>query len=314
LSDDSSKIDWDLLHRVRADFIGEPKSSGIKDYWSEDLLHAYDSTFAQRIGWKWAAVLEHLSSRGKLSEIAAVDVVDWACGSGIAARQLRQIMQTPLQSISFADRSDLAQTFAAKRFAENFPGEPVRVGDHAKSDSWLLVSHVVNELPENARQQFKKRISSAAGFIWVEPGTSYSAAKIIDMRDQLLATHEILGPCWHQTKCQLKKDGKDWCHFHAEPPAFIHQSSFWGEFRKRMNIDIAQLPVSYLAMKRKVASSTISDVQTPRGVVLGGWRKTKFGHQGLVCSGEGGVIRNQVDRRKVVSESVQAWDVAFKPV
>jgi hypothetical protein len=312
LNRDDAKIDWALLQKVRACYISDPKADGIRDYWNEDLLHAYDETFAQRIGWKWLAVLSHLKSRHRLQDIFANDVMDWACGSGIAARVLREVVGIPLRSISFADRSSLAQAFAVRRYNESFPNETVRVGESANKDAWFLVSHVANEFPEHAWNSFQKRLSASAGFIWVEPGTSFSAAKIIEMRERLLKTHDVLGPCWHDSPCQLRGNEKDWCHFHATPPAFIHQSSFWGEFRKRMNIDIAQLPVSYLAMKRKLSESDIAS-QENHGIVLGSWRRTKFGHQGLVCSGKGGEIRNQVDRRKVESESVEAWDVIFKP-
>jgi alpha-amylase/alpha-mannosidase (GH57 family) len=56
------ELDWAALDRLRALFL---KSEPVKEpYWrSESDLASYDFTYAQRIGWKWDAVLEELVRR-----------------------------------------------------------------------------------------------------------------------------------------------------------------------------------------------------------------------------------------------------------
>lgn len=61
---DWTTIDWDALDRLRNTFIHR-KSPSATPYWtSESDLASYDMTFAERIGWKWDAVLTHLKTLG----------------------------------------------------------------------------------------------------------------------------------------------------------------------------------------------------------------------------------------------------------
>jgi hypothetical protein len=51
-----------MLARLRDGFLSG--SAGAQDYWSaDDELSLYERTFAQRIGWKWDAVLSELALR-----------------------------------------------------------------------------------------------------------------------------------------------------------------------------------------------------------------------------------------------------------
>ena len=56
-------LDWAALDRLRDTFLAV-QSTGA-DYWmSRSDLENYDFTFAQRIAWKWDAVLRELGLRG----------------------------------------------------------------------------------------------------------------------------------------------------------------------------------------------------------------------------------------------------------
>ena len=73
------------LERLRGRFLAPDTRAG--DYWrSEEELALYDSTFGERIGWKWDAVLSELSVRGWQPQ--GRRLVDWGCGSGIASRRV----------------------------------------------------------------------------------------------------------------------------------------------------------------------------------------------------------------------------------
>ena len=76
-------LDWPALDRLREGFLSG--TAGAADYWrSASDVASYDLTYAQRIGWKWDAVLAALALRGW--KPPAGPLVDWGCGSGIAHR------------------------------------------------------------------------------------------------------------------------------------------------------------------------------------------------------------------------------------
>src|SRR5687767_12126966 len=71
------------LRRIRERFLHG--TAGDADYWRVPAdVALYDSTFAERIGWKWDAVLGELRLRGWRPRSRRV--LDWGCGSGIAHR------------------------------------------------------------------------------------------------------------------------------------------------------------------------------------------------------------------------------------
>ena len=58
-----NSADWESLKSLRTIFLSET-AGGQKDYWSSSrLLELYHETFAQRIGWKWDAVLKDFSAK-----------------------------------------------------------------------------------------------------------------------------------------------------------------------------------------------------------------------------------------------------------
>ena len=58
---DWDTIDWSKLEKLRSLFL---EGTGGVDYWEDaSLVELYDWTFAQRIGWKWDAVLSELFAR-----------------------------------------------------------------------------------------------------------------------------------------------------------------------------------------------------------------------------------------------------------
>src|SRR4051812_4508454 len=101
-----------VLRRLRARFLDGPAHGG--DYWrSENELVIYDATFAERIGWKWDAVLGELTARGWAP--GAKYVLDWGCGSGVASRRVAEHWPEQFQTLALHDRSPLAMRFAAGR-------------------------------------------------------------------------------------------------------------------------------------------------------------------------------------------------------
>src|SRR5256885_5486417 len=120
----SSKITWDTLDwaaldRLRDTFLeGMPVGAG---YWtSESDLENYDLTFAQRIAWKWDAVLRELKLRRWTPP--SETLIDWGCGSGIAGRRVIDFFGAEhFRLLRVCDRSWLAMELAADKAREAFP-------------------------------------------------------------------------------------------------------------------------------------------------------------------------------------------------
>jgi hypothetical protein len=123
-------LDWNILDRLRRVFLGLEQSPG--PYWTTraDLAH-YDMTYAQRIGWKWDAVLRDLHHFGWVPP--AGPLLDWGCGSGVASRAVLDAFGADrFGTLLLFDRSLLAMEYAAERARTRFPGLEVRI--HSPSD------------------------------------------------------------------------------------------------------------------------------------------------------------------------------------
>jgi ribosomal protein RSM22 (predicted rRNA methylase) len=92
----------------------------------------------------------------------------------------------------------------------------------APDDSYDLVTaaYALNELPATAAGELLERIwpATAGALVIVEPGTPAAYARLMELRDRLLALGAtILAPCPHDGPCPLR-DGGDWCHFAVRLP------------------------------------------------------------------------------------------------
>lgn len=250
------QLDWAALDRLRDGFLSGTAANG--PYWqSLSDLRNYDRTYAERIGWKWDAVLRELSSRGWRPPASARTVVDWGCGSGVAGRRVISCFgEESFDSIQLWDHSPLACEFAIGRAREAFPSVAVTgVADNGQRIGLLVVSHVLNELPAEALQTLLALADRADAVLWVEPGTHAVSRLLIAQRETLRATFDLVAPCPHQDACGLLAPGNErhWCHFFAPPPAGVQNDSDWVRFGQRAGIDLRSLPYSYLVLERKPA-------------------------------------------------------------
>ena len=245
-------LDWLALERLRAGFLSGAGGTGA--YWqSRSDLANYDLTFAQRIAWKWDAVLAELKLRGWTPPPG--DVLDWGCGSGVAGRcVLREFGVENVSSLWVFDRSPLAMEFATARAKAVFPQLGVDSGVPESGRVGLLVlSHVLNELPDAERDSLVQLARRADAVLWVEPGTHMDSRALIAMREQLRDDFELVAPCTHQAACGLLTAGNErhWCHNFAKPPVGVLADGDWVRFGQRMGIDMRSLPYSFLALERK---------------------------------------------------------------
>ncbi len=253
-------LDWAALDRLRETFLNG-KAGGQAAYWhSRNDLANYDATFGERIGWKWDAVLRELKLRGWQPPVGPM--LDFGCGSGVAGRRvLTAFGGARFTRLTVHDRSPLAEEFALARAREEFPGLVTARATKAElaaleAPGTLVISHVLNELPENQRRQLLALARRAQAVIWVEPGTHADSRALITVREALREQFAVVAPCTHCEACGLQAPGNErhWCHNFAPPPPAIFADSGWTRFARRAGIDLRSLPYSFLVLERKPGS------------------------------------------------------------
>ena len=259
------------LSKMREGFIGG--TAGEADYWASlDDLELYEKTFAQRIAWKWDAVLGELELR-KWSPSAS-RVVDAGCGSGVAGRKFLEQWRELVSEVVLLDRSPLARSYAAKALLPH--QVDVRDGGSALSkelvtDAIVLVSHVVTELSPGQLSEWVESVSGARSLIWVEAATHDASRRLVEfVREPLLkAGWSAVAPCTHSASCPMltAENERHWCHHFARVPSFVHQDPAWKELSTAVGVDLRVLPYSFLVMEKTRADAVSRPAQDGVGGV-----------------------------------------------
>ena len=278
------------LKKMRQRFL--EGTAGDADYWARETdLALYDSTFGERIGWKWDAVLRELAMRRWQPKSSAV--LDWGCGSGVAGR--RVIARWPhFTSLAVYDRSPLAVKFAMDRAREEFPRLHVsKVMSQPLSGTLLVLSHVINELSSGEYARVIETLAKSNEIIWVEAGTHADSRRLIEVRETLRADFAPVAPCTHRAGCGLlaPENAAHWCHHLATPPPVAFQDARWAGWGREMNIDLRRLPYSFLVLER-------AGIAAPAGFsrVIGEPREAKGYLKVLSCQ-ESGVVDIMLQKR-----------------
>jgi SAM-dependent methyltransferase len=251
-----TELDWKSLDGLRAQFLdAKPKEA---PYWksAEELAH-YDLTFGERIGWKWDAVLDELRMRGWSPSRGMV--LDWGCGSGIAARRIiGNFGPTAFASLAVWDHSPIAGHFARAAAQRDFPDLDISIASPGflggrEPIGLLLISHVLNELQPSGFDEIRSLVARSAAVVWTEPGTREASRALGRLRDEFSANFNLVAPCTHSNGCPILTPGNErhWCHHFASPPPAIFSDSNWVKFGQRAGVDLRSLPYSFIALDRK---------------------------------------------------------------
>ena len=297
-----TKPELSALAALRARFLDGSNAGG--GYWKNEAeLALYDASFAERIGWKWDAVLGELNARGWRP--TAKHVVDWGCGSGVAGRRVLGAWDG-FESLTLTDVSPLAMRFAASRAREIFPQLRLRTTANASAavaGSLLLVSHVLNETDDSAARRLVAAARSASEIIWVEAGTHADSRRLISVREELRGEFDILAPCTHAARCGMlaPENAAHWCHHFATAPSEASRDARWSQFGRELGIDMRSLPYSFLVLARRGARA-----EEPRGFsrIIGRPRDEK-GHFNVLSCSEAGVEELMAQKRDVPELSKQ---------
>jgi len=246
------QVDWARLRELRARFLdAETRATpgATADYFTfRRDVELYDATFAQRIGWKWIAALRELELRAP--ELAPRTLLDWACGSGAAARAvLASPLGARLERVHLWDRSQRALEYARRSVLELRPGLEVEL--NVRDDVDLVVaSHVLDELDEAGERALEGVLRSARACVVLESGAHASSRRLGALRARLLDEFTPLAPCPHREACGALALPTNWCHFFARPPAEVFRDGFWAEFAREVGVDLRSLAYSFVALTR----------------------------------------------------------------
>jgi hypothetical protein len=284
-----TNLDWERLRELRHRFL----ENASENYWKDPHdLELYDLIYAQRIGWKWEAVLQQLSNVGW--KPCAEQLLDWGCGTGIASR--RVAAWSGIQRIGLFDQSPLATAFAREKHLEEkremfFWNEK----NVFETPTLFLISHVLSELSDTELHELATLAARASEVIWVEPGSHELSRKLGSVRNIFInAGHHLIAPCVHNQPCPMfeQKNSHDWCHFFAPPPTEIFQSSLWHEASRELGIDLRSLPYSYLAFSRHHHPSAIGSKER-----LIGYPRALKAHGKILCCGTSGLCERTLQKR-----------------
>jgi ribosomal protein RSM22 (predicted rRNA methylase) len=256
--------------------------AGAADYWqSPEHLELYDATFAERVGWKWDAVLDELRIRGW--QPRTTRVLDWGCGTGVAHRRVLG-MWPQFTALALHDRSPHTRLFSVEKARLAFPQVPVTWGAPIVTrETLLVVSHVINELPSSELDQLLALAAAAGEVIWVEAGTHADSRRLIEVRERLRPEFTPVAPCTHAKRCGMlaPENAAHWCHHFARPPSAIFQDGRWAEFGREMSIDLRSIPYSFLVLAR--SPNTAAGYSR----IIGEPREAKGYMRVLSCQAEG---------------------------
>ena len=246
-----SRDDTERLNRLRGLFLDEGSDgSSLADYWRDDAdLEVYDAILAERIGWKWDAVLDECAARGLERSDDAL-VVDFGCGTGVASR--RFVSRFGAREVVLHDRSPRAMQFAAQRLASTAPEVSVRTerAVHGVRPDVLLMSHVLGEIDVHTELALRDLIDRSAVVVIVEPGHRIIARRLSQLRDALRGKFRIIAPCTHHAACPALLKASDWCHFFAAPPPEVFTDGDWVRTARTLGIDLRALPYAFVAAVR----------------------------------------------------------------
>jgi SAM-dependent methyltransferase len=257
-------LNWNTLERLRKSFLEAKPDAG--DYWTRfEDLRDYDLTFAQRIAWKWDAVLAELQRIGW--EPPRGEWLDWGCGSGIASRRaVPDLGGDTRREVGCFDRSGRAMRFATEAATKemlNARFETVKADalPPRKPLGLLLISHVLNELNEEQRASLVRLVRRSKAVIWVEPGSKDDSRALSGVRDELLNEFNAVAPCTHTGPCGMlrRENDRHWCHFFTQAPVGVRGNIEWQGFAKRLGIDLRSLPYSYIVMENKLLKREVRE-------------------------------------------------------
>lgn len=198
-------------------------------------------------------------------DFAPLSLLDVGAGPGTAAWAAGEAFSS-LRSFVFLDANPALRTLALEllRDGTRFAGLRYESGnarvllDKTGTADLVTASYLIGEVSEAERTSLTEAMwgRTRDTLMVIEPGTPAGYARIIALRDQLIASGAyVLAPCPHERPCPLASP--DWCHF----------SQRLARSRAHKQVKGADVPFederfSYVVLARAPATDRISRVLT----------------------------------------------------
>jgi ribosomal protein RSM22 (predicted rRNA methylase) len=235
----------------------------------------------------YAAVTASLNALAEVRpEFAPKTLLDIGAGPGTATWAAAEAFSS-LQEFTLLDANDALRSLALGLVADSFRlrdvsyerGEARAALAKANAADLVVASYMIGEISDGERRTLAELMweKTRDTLLVVEPGTPAGYARIVSLREQLIAMGaHVAAPCPHDGKCPLVEP--DWCHFSQR----LQRS------RAHKQVKGAELPFederfAYVALTRAaigprasrlLAQPTVSKVEiaaklcTPEGVAL----------------------------------------------
>jgi ribosomal protein RSM22 (predicted rRNA methylase) len=160
----------------------------------------------------------------------------------------------------------------------------------------VIASYMIGELADSERRTLAEAmwVRTSDTLLIVEPGTPAGYARIIAMREQLIARGaHVAAPCPHDGKCPLAPP--DWCHFSQRlPRSQAHRQI------KGAELAFEDEKFAYLALTRSPATRRPSRVLAPPVA-------TKVEVTAKLCTSDGLAIARVPRRAKIAYARARHW-------
>lgn len=252
----------------------------------------------------YAALTASLNALCQLRpDFAPKSLLDVGAGPGTASWAAAETFSS-LRSFASLDGNralralalDLCRDSVRLKTATYQLGEAAHTLAEAEPADLVLASYMIGEVGEAERRALTELLWAKASdtLLVVEPGTPAGYARVIALREQLIASGaHVLAPCPHDGKCPLQ--APDWCHFTQRLP----------RLRAHMQLKGAELPFedekfSYVALTRRPVAS-----RYPR--VLAQPVVSKVDVSAKLCAAEGLKIAKVPHRDKTTYARARRW-------
>jgi ribosomal protein RSM22 (predicted rRNA methylase) len=170
----------------------------------------------------YAAVTASLNSLCEIRpDFAPNSLLDVGAGPGTASWAAAETFPS-LQSFALLDANEALRTLALSLFSESFRlrevgyerGEARSALAKADAADLVIASYMIGELGAAEQKTLAELMwqKTRDTLLVVEPGTPAGYARIIALRERLIAAGaHVVAPCPHDDKCPLA--APDWCHF-----------------------------------------------------------------------------------------------------
>ena len=252
----------------------------------------------------YAAVTASLNALGELRpDFAPANLLDVGAGPGTASwaaaaafASLRSFALLDANSALRALALDLGRDSSRLKEMTYHRGKAGAVLADAGPADLVVASYMIGEIGHAERNALAEQLWAKVSdtLLIVEPGTPAGYARVIALRQQLIASGaHVAAPCPHDGACPLA--APDWCHFTQRLP----------RLRAHMQIKGAELPFedekfSYVALTRSPVARRFARVLAQPVV-------TKVEVSAKLCTADGVEIARVPHRDKTTYARARRW-------